>query len=144
MGSTILVTGGAGFFGSLLKKKLLDQGYKCISIDLQKDDAKHKNLTCIQGDIRNKEILKTIFSNNKIDAIFHCAAILAHEVKDKNFLWTSNVDGTENIAQFAKEYMVPKIVFTSSNCLWAENFNRPVLESDAPKPIEVYGKSKWE
>jgi len=144
MNSTILVTGGSGFFGSLLKDQLLQKGYNCVSIDLQKDTSSHTNLTCIQGDIRNKETLKQIFSNNKFDAVFHCAAILAHEVKDKKILWTSNVDGTKNIAEFAKEYKVHKVVFTSSNCLWAKNFHRPVVENDTPDPIEVYGKSKLE
>ena len=76
--------------------------------------------------------------------IFHCAAILAHAAKDKNFLWTSNVDGTRNVAEAAKAHGVKHLVFTSSNCLWGENFHRPVREDDEPKPVEIYGKSKWE
>lgn len=141
---TILVTGGAGFFGELLKENLLINNYYCVSIDLEKDTSSHPNLTSIQGDIRDLETLKNIFSQNKIDAIFHCAAMLAHSIKDKNVLWTSNVNGTRNIAEFAKQYKVPKIIFISSNCLWGEGFNRPVKEDDQPKPVEIYGQSKWE
>jgi len=140
----VLITGGAGFFGELLKKELLKQNFSCVSIDLEKDSGKHKNLVSIQGDIRDKSLLQEIFSKHKFDAIFHLAAILAHSVKDTNFLWTSNVEGTRNIAEFAKEYKVPKVIFTSSNCLWAKNFNRPVTEDDIPEPIEIYGKSKLE
>jgi UDP-glucose 4-epimerase len=141
---TILVTGGAGFLGELLKKELLASNYHCVSIDLEKDKTLHQNLTAVQGDIRDVEILEKIFLQNKIHAIFHCAAILAHAVKDKNVLWTSNVNGTRNIAECAKHYNVSKIIFISSNCLWGEGFNRPVKEDDQPNPVEIYGQSKWE
>jgi nucleoside-diphosphate-sugar epimerase len=141
---TILITGGAGFFGELLKKRLLEEDFICVSIDLEKDEYSHPNLTSVQGDIRNVDTLESIFSKFKFDAVFHCAAILAHAVKDKNFLWTSNVDGTKNIAEFAKKYNVPRVVFTSSNCLWGENFHRPVTEEDNPRPVEIYGQSKLE
>jgi nucleoside-diphosphate-sugar epimerase len=140
----ILVTGGAGFFGELLKKELLASHYKCVSIDLEKDKTSHPNLTAIQGDIRDIETLKKIFSQNKIGAIYHCSAILAHAVKDKNVLWASNVNGTRNIAEFAKQYNVAKVIFISSNCLWGEGFHRPVREDDTPNPVEIYGLSKWE
>lgn len=144
MGKTILITGGAGFFGSLLKKELLDRGYTCVSIDLEKDDYEHKDLVSIQGDIRDMRLMNRVARTYKFDAIFHVAAILAHAVKDKQFLWTSNVDGTRNVAEIAKKYHIKKVVFTSSNCLWGNSFDRPVLEEDEPKPVEIYGLSKWE
>jgi len=141
---SVLITGGSGFFGEVLKRRLLEQGFYCVSIDLEADQISHPNLVSVQGDIRNTGTLEKIFSSHKFDGVFHCAAILAHAVKDKNFLWTSNVDGTRNIAEFAKRYNVPKVIFTSSNCLWAKNFDRPVKEDDIPKPVEIYGKSKWQ
>ena len=141
---TVLLTGGAGFFGEILKQRLLADGFRCVSIDLEKDHAAHPNLIAVQGDIRNAETLHEIFSQYDFDAIFHCAAILAHAVKDKNFLWTCNVDGTRRVAEFAKKFKVPKVIFLSSNCLWAEDFKRLVLETDAPQPVEIYGLSKWE
>lgn len=141
---TILITGGAGFFGELLRQRLLKDNFYCVSIDLEKDYSSHLNLVSIRGDIRNTETLENIFSQYKFDVIFHCAAILALSVGDKNLLWTCNVDGTRNIAECAKKYKVPKVIFTSSSCLWGKNFNRPVKEDDIPKPVEIYGKSKWE
>jgi len=59
-------------------------------------------------------------------------------------LWESNVEGTRNIANAAIQAQTPKLVFTSSNCLWGQSFGRPVRESDSPNPIEIYGLSKWE
>lgn len=140
----VLITGGAGFFGELLKNKLLADGVNCVSIDLERDDTSHPGLTAVQGDIRDVALMERIFSEHRFDAIFHCAAILAHCVKDKRYLWSCNVDGTRTVAEFAKKHGVPKLVFTSSNCLWGEAFGRPVTEDDPPVPVEVYGQSKWE
>lgn len=141
---TILITGGAGFFGTILKKEFLKKDYVCISIDLEPDSFTDPNFIAIQGDIRNRELLDSLFQKYNFDAIFHCAAMLAHDRSKKNELWTSNVDGTQNIADYAKKYQVPKIIFISSNCLWAQNFDTPVKETEFPNPIEIYGKSKWE
>lgn len=140
----VLLTGGAGFFGSILKTKVLDLGHRCVSIDLCSDDTAHPNFTAIQGDIRNVELMDRIFRENRFDAVLHCAAILAHAVKDTKFLWESNVDGTRNVAEMARKYGVERVVFTSSNCLWGNSLKRPVREDDAPDPVEVYGRSKWE
>lgn len=139
-----LITGGSGFYGSILKKELIEDGNFCVSIDLEKDNYIHKNLISIKGDIRNKSILDQIFNNYKFDAIFHCAALLAHEIKDKNNLWTSNVNGTNNIVDYAIKNNCPKILFISSNCLWGKNFGYKVTEEEIPEPIEIYGKSKLE
>jgi nucleoside-diphosphate-sugar epimerase len=141
---TVLITGGAGFFGDILKKELLNQGYKVVSIDLVKDELKHPDFLAVKGDIRNKRDLEKLARKYKFSAIFHIAAMLAHAVQDKDLLWTSNVDGTRNVAEVAKKYSIKKIIFTSSNCLWGEDFGRPVREDDPPKPVEIYGLSKWE
>ena len=141
---TILITGGAGFFGSLLKKELLDKDYTVVSVDIEKDTFTHPHFTAYQGDIRDMELLEKIATQYKFDAIFHVAAMLAHAVKDKQFLWESNVDGTRNVAELAKKFGIERVVFTSSNCLWGESFDRPVLETDEPNPVEIYGRSKLE
>lgn len=142
--STFLITGGAGFFGSVLKERLLKEGHKCVSIDLEKDDVVHPNLVSVQGDIRDKDVMSKLFDTYFFDAVFHLAAILAHSVSDKKFLWSCNVQGTQSVADFARKHGVRKLVFTSSNCLWGENFGRAVKEEDTPKPVEIYGESKWE
>ncbi len=141
---TVLVTGGAGFFGSLLKKTLAEEGHRCVSIDLERDPSTLQNCTCIQGDIRDKGTMQGIFQSYRFDTIFHCAAMLAHHVKNKEALWTSNVDGTAILGECASRYGVPKIIFLSSNCLWGKSLGRKVSEDDVPHPIEIYGKSKYE
>lgn len=142
--STVLVTGGAGFFGDVLKRRLLDDGFDCVSIDLQPDPMVHPRLRSIQGDLRDARLLDEAFSRHRFDAVLHCAAMLAHAVKDRDLLWTSNVDATALLAECTARHHVPKLVFISSNCLWARGFGRPVREDDQPEPVEIYGRSKWE
>lgn len=141
---TYLITGGSGFLGSIMKMELLERGDVCINIDLESDPYSHKNLISIKGDIRDSELMKRIFTEYQFDAIFHFAAILAHVRKSMKDLWSSNVEGTRCILNCAKEYGVNKIIFTSSNCLWGQNFDYPVTEEELPNPIEIYGKSKLE
>lgn len=140
--SCYLITGGAGFFGTILKKHLLEQGAECISIDLEPDKFIHPRYTAFKGDINDNRLMEEIFTRYEFDAIFHCAALLAHVKKDLKRLWHANVDGTQNVYNFALEYGVKKIIFISSNCLWARNFEFPVTEDEKPNPIEIYGKSK--
>jgi nucleoside-diphosphate-sugar epimerase len=137
-----LVTGGAGFFGGILKRRLLDDGAEVVSVDLIPDSVRHPALTSIQVDIRDQEAMSSIFAAHQFDAVFHIAAMLAHGKMNRDLLWSSNVDGTGILAGCAQKAGVRKLVFTSSNCLWASNLGHPVREDDPPAPAELYGESK--
>lgn len=138
----VLITGGSGFFGGVLKRRLLADGFACTNIDIVADPDQHENLTSVQGDIRDKTLLRHTFASQNFTAVLHCAAQLAHDTIDDNFLWTSNVDGTRNLAEAAKKAGVRKFVFISSNCLWGSNLGHDVTEDEPPNPIELYGRSK--
>jgi nucleoside-diphosphate-sugar epimerase len=140
----VLVTGGSGFFGGVLKRRLLSDGFAVTNIDLVRDDDAHPALTSVQGDIRDTELLARLFAGRRFEAVFHCAAMLAHDVTDEKMLWTSNVDGTQRLAQAAAAAGVHKFIFISSNCLWGENLGHPVTEEEMPSPVEIYGRSKLE
>jgi nucleoside-diphosphate-sugar epimerase len=140
--TSFLITGGAGFFGGILKRKLLDDGAQVVSVDLVPDADRHPALTSLQVDIRDEKSMRSVFAAHNFDAVFHIAAMLAHGKMNRDLLWTSNVDGTGMIARCARDAGVRKLVFTSSNCLWASNMGRPVREDDAPAPAEIYGESK--
>ena len=90
----VLITGGSGFFGGVLKRRLLAEGFRCVNIDLVADADHSENLESIQGDLRDKDLLARIFSTHKFAAVFHVAAMLAHGAMDDTLLWTCNVDGT--------------------------------------------------
>src|SRR5271156_4355093 len=138
----VLITGGSGFFGGVLKRRLLAEGFHCVNIDLVPDADRDENLESTQGDLRDKELLASVFSTQNFAAVFHVAAMLAHGAMDEELLWTSNVDGTRNIADACRNSTVPTLVFTSTNCLWASNLGHAVAEDEKPEPIEIYGRSK--
>jgi UDP-glucose 4-epimerase len=141
---TILVTGGAGFFGGILKRAILESGDRAISVDVCPDQDEHPNLDKRQIDLRDREALDKVFASGLIDGVAHCAAMLAHGSEDPKELWTSNVDGTRNLMDAMRKHGVRQHVFTSTNCLWGEAMGRPVREDDPPNPVELYGRSKLE
>lgn len=142
--SCFLITGGAGFFGGILKRHLLDCGHACVSIDLQPDSDRHPHLQSVQGDIRDRAALDRIFASQRFDAVFHCAAMLAHVRADRRLLWSCNVDGTAAVAEAALSHRVPRLVYTSSNCLWGRSMGHPIAEDEPAEPVEIYGASKLE
>ena len=139
-----LVTGGAGFVGSLLATKLLDDGHDVVSIDLLPSDLEHPRLENVVGDIRDRASLDAIFAHFSPDAVMHCAALLAHGSITEAELMSHNAHGTEVLADATADAGVPKLVYLSSNCLWGHGFDRPVTETEQPEPCEPYGVSKWE
>lgn len=142
MTQQVLITGGAGFFGSVLKKRLLDLGYHCVSIDLVEDDMQHERLHSIQGDLRDDALMQRLFTEYRFACVYHLATILAHDSSNKRILWACNVEPTQQLKSLCERHGVKSLVFTSSNCLWARNFRRPVTEEDTPEPVEIYGRSK--
>lgn len=136
-----LVTGSAGFFGSILKEHLLRAGWEVAGVDVLAD-VKQPGYTPNTVDIRDAAAVGKTLDDFKPDVIFHCAAVLAHDRQNRANLWTTNVDGTACVANAAIRSGVEALVFISSNCLWGSSWGRPVVESDPPAPIEIYGKSK--
>jgi nucleoside-diphosphate-sugar epimerase len=145
-GGRLFITGGSGFLGQHLVRRLLDEGHVCVSLDLEPHEIRHDNLLAIQGDIRDRDLLARTFREHHFDAVLHCAsAVVAHAVRgDRDFVRTTNVDGTRNIAELARQHSVRKVVFISTCVLWKHGLGRPVVEDDVPDPGEVYGWTKWD
>lgn len=141
--SHVLVTGGAGFFGGILKRHLLRLRYRVTTVDRVADSSWHPRLTKVCGDLRDPWLLNSVFRRGPFDAVFHCAATLAHGMHvDENEVWTSNVSATRMLAEACRANGVPKLIFMSTNCLWAANSGHPIREDEAPAPAEIYGQSK--
>jgi nucleoside-diphosphate-sugar epimerase len=139
----ILVTGGAGFVGGILKRHLLQHHYDVTSVDRVPDPSWHPRLTRITGDLRDPWLVNSVFERAGYDAVFHCAAVLSHGISHReNDLWASNVSATRMLAEACRDHGVPKLIFTSTNCLWGGNQGYAVREDDPPVPAEVYGESK--
>ncbi len=139
-----LVTGGAGFFGSLLCEDLAGAGHEVVILDRVHDADLARRFPCEQVDLRDAAGVDRVFTQHgPFDGVFHVAAMLAHAIKDQRDLVDSNVDGTRNVAAAAALHGVPHLVFTSSNCVVGKPLSQPVREDDPVNPLEIYGLTKW-
>lgn len=136
-----LVTGSAGFFGGVLRDHLLATGWTVAGMDVLPDTPRERYAP-YTVDIRDGAAVAAALDEFKPDAVFHCAAVLAHDRENRANLWSSNVDGTALLADAAGRAHVASFVFISSNCLWGSDLGRPITEADSPAPVELYGRSK--
>lgn len=140
-----LVTGGAGFIGSHLVDKLVEQNHKVIIID-NLSTGKKENINpkadFYQLDICDFEKIKPIFQG--INYVFHLAAIPRVPVSIKNPVLTSEVNilGTINVFKAAIDARVKRIIFASSSSVYGEQDRLPLEESMIPNPLSPYGLQK--
>ena len=144
-----IVTGGAGFIGSNIVKKLVSRGDNVTVID-NLNTGKEENLasirdkiTFVNGDILNMDLLEKETQN--IDGIFHEAALASVQdsfSKPEEY-HNVNVIGTENILKLAKRNNF-KVVYASSSSVYGNPEKIPIKESDSKNPINPYAETKLE
>lgn len=144
---TILVCGGAGYIGSHCVYDLIEKGEKVVVVDnLQTGhiDAVHKDAILYKGDIRNIDLLNTIFSTHDIEAVIHFAAnsLVGESMTDPLKYFGNNVYGTEVLLKSMVLNNIKKIVFSSSAAVYGEPKNIPIKESDMTEPTNPYGETK--
>ncbi len=155
----ILVTGGAGFIGSHLVECLLDEGaWKVMVVDDFNDFyspcVKRANVSCFltnpqfslrEVDICDKENLRKVFLANKFDTIVHLAAragVRPSLLKPKLYSDT-NIGGTLNLLELAREFKVKQFVFSSSSSVYGVNYKVPFSETyKISQPISPYAATK--
>ncbi len=141
----ILVTGGAGFIGTNLVPKLIENGHEVKVLDLllygDGEEVKEAGAELIKGDIRDKETC--ISASKGIDVIIHLAAQtgVVDSVKKPRYDFETNTIGTFNMLMAAKENEVGKFIFTSSVAVLGDQ-KQPVHEEQIPNPKSGYGASK--
>ena len=145
-----LVTGGAGFIGSNLVEKLLEEEHEVIVLDnlstgkLEniKEFRGRKHLKFIQGSITNLNLLTELVEGAQ--CVFHQAAIPSVQKSVENPLVTNevNVNGTLNVLVAAKESKVEKVVYASSCAVYGDSSELPIREGIKPDPKSPYAVSK--
>lgn len=134
-----LVTGGSGYFGSLLVSRLGPK--ECRVFDLHDADDRAPETEFHRGDIRDNAAIAT--AARGVDVIFHNVAQVPL-AKDRGLFRTVNVDGTRNMLEAARRGGVRKVVYTSSSAVFGATKTNPVTEDMVPTPGEAYGRAKYE
>jgi UDP-glucose 4-epimerase len=139
-----LVTGGAGYIGSILVAKLIEAGHQVNVIDNLSTghrDSVHPKAKFMEGDILNQNDLRKSLVG--CDVVFHFAAktLVEESVRQPDFYHSINVNGTRNVLNSMVEANVSKIIFAST-CAVYKAKDLPINENDILGPTSPYGQSK--
>lgn len=135
----VLITGGAGFIGSHLSDELLEMNAKVIVIDnlstgkLENlsESKKNKDFKFIQGDVNDYNFLKSVFEANKIDYVFHYAAVLGvKRVMEQPMLVLDDILGIKNVLSLSKDFNAKKVIFSSSSEAYGTLNELPLKEDN--------------
>ena len=145
MKQRLLITGGAGFIGSVLTAYLLDRGYEVVVVDdLSTGHSKaiDPRVSFIQASILDKPTLVKALAG--VDTVIHCAAkSLVEESVSKPQLYEQiNTEGTKVLLEAMSEANVSNIIFSSTAAVYGDSKIQPILESSEIKPVNPYGQSK--
>jgi nucleoside-diphosphate-sugar epimerase len=134
-----LVTGGSGYFGSLLVARLLAKGERVRVFDILDADDRPAEVEFIEGDVRDKAAVSKAVQG--ADIVHHNVAMVPL-AKDKDAFWSVNSTGTANILEASRSASIRKLVYTSSSAVFGIPEQLPVDEFVTPRPAEAYGKAK--
>jgi dihydroflavonol-4-reductase len=133
---TALITGGSGHVGANLVRELTARDYKVRCIDFDGDHRAFEGYTVelIKGSVTDIESLDKAFAG--VDVVFHTAAIISLERKNRNLIRSVNVDGTKNVCEMALKHNVKKLIhFSSVDAFIREPLDDPLLE-DRPLVVD--------
>jgi len=137
--SRALVTGGSGYFGSLLVRRLLERGYAARVFDLNDAADRPPEVDFVRGDVRDPATVERACAG--VDVVFHNVAQVPL-AKDRELFESVNVGGTAVLLAAARAARVQKIVHTSSSAIFGAPRTNPVTEDTPPTPGEAYGAAK--
>ncbi len=144
--SKVLITGGAGFMGSHMTDELLKRNHEVIVLDDLSGgfiDNVNPQARFINGSILDEQLVKKIFSEDKIDYVFHLAAYAAEGLSHfiKKFNYENNLIGSVNLINASINQGIKCFVFTSSIAVYGKN-QLPMTEEMVPMPEDPYGIAK--
>jgi UDP-glucose 4-epimerase len=143
----ILVTGAAGYIGSICSEVLLARGHQVLALDnLQEGHraAVPPSATFLQVNLANRPQLEEVFKNHKIEAVMHFAgeSLVAKSVREPSTFYASNVACGVNLLDAMTRHGVGKFIFSSTAATYGEPDATPIPEDHHKAPINPYGKSK--
>jgi len=143
----ILVTGGAGYIGSVVAEELVKVGHAVVVYDsLYKGHrgAVVKDAKLITGDLTDSETLGQTLKEHRIDGVIHLAAdsLVGESVLNPGKYYGNNVTAGLVLLEEMRKYEVSKIVFSSTAAVYGEPQKQPIQESDPLNPTNPYGETK--
>ncbi len=152
----ILVTGGAGFIGSHVCRRLLSEGQTVTLIDDFNDyydpsikranvAALNGNVKVVEGDIRDRDRIQSLFAEGKFETVIHIAARagVRPSVKDPQLYIDTNITGTHHLLEASRQHGVERFVFASSSSVYGLSKTVPFSEDlPLPQTLSPYAATK--
>ncbi len=143
----VLVTGGAGYIGSVVVEELLNDGHEVVVYDnLAKGHrgSVPSNAKFIQNDLLESQHLTGALRENQIEAVIHMAAdsLVGESVQQPEKYYRTNVIGGLSLLGAMREARVKRLVFSSTAAVYGEPEKQPIEEDDATDPTNPYGETK--
>jgi UDP-glucose 4-epimerase len=143
----VLVTGAAGYIGSVVTERLLAEGHRVIALDNLGQghrEALGAEVDLVQADLCDSSALDDVFSGHEIDAVMHLAAlsIVPHSVSNPQEYFQTNVAGGLSLLNSMLKHNVTRLVFSSSASVYGIPEIIPVTEDTPQVPIHPYGECK--
>ncbi len=141
---TVLVIGGSGFIGSTVVKTLANKKIEAVCYDLIHTDSNGDKNNWIRADILELQSIERIFFEYNIDSIIHLVGLPAVDqcAKNPQFSFLLNVMSVQHALEAMRIADIPKIIFASSATVYGVTSDKPMVESDAPRPGTIYGWHK--
>lgn len=144
----VLVTGGAGYIGSIAVAQLLARGDQVAVVDSLwrgHREAVNPNADFYQADLRDREQILAVVRQAAPEAVLHFAAatLVPESVTELALYFTTNTGGSLNLLTAMLETGVRRIVFSSTAAVYGAAARQPIEEGDPKRPINPYGQSKW-
>ncbi|HEU5410662.1 MAG TPA: UDP-glucose 4-epimerase GalE [Candidatus Acidoferrales bacterium] len=143
----ILVTGAAGYIGSVCTETLLERGHSVIALDDlsegHKEAVDQRALFC-RRDLHDANSLDAVFGAHKIDAVMHFAArcLVEESVREPSKYYRANVAAGINLLDVMLRHNVKKIIFSSTAATYGEPKTSTISEEHPTNPVNPYGASK--
>ncbi|MCC6214519.1 MAG: NAD-dependent epimerase/dehydratase family protein [Polyangiaceae bacterium] len=138
---TALVTGGSGYFGEIVVRRLLDRGWSVTVFDRVDVPDRPREVRFLRGDIRDARAVRAACEG--VEVVHHAVAQVPL-AKDAALFRGVNVDGTRHLLEAVRLAGVRKTVLVSSSAVFGVPSRNPVDDSVRPAPREAYGRAKLE
>jgi UDP-glucose 4-epimerase len=143
----VLVTGGAGYIGSVVNEELLKAGHSTVVYDnLSKGHtgAVPKETPLIRADLNDRKNLTSAFRQYGIQGVVHMAAdsLVGESVVDPAKYYRNNLIAGISLLECMRECGIDRIVFSSSAAVYGEPLKQPITETDPVTPVNPYGETK--